>query len=244
MNITRAFMPFVAAILVAPLPEASAQMSAIALVNPRPLSGAKACAVAEVKEGDAWRTLLAARQMDDDRARRVLTQLHDSLTLEVGARPGDVVLRYLTGVVAGSRADVEGGRAAVALAKEMGRHVEAILEVEPAHAGAHHLLGRLHAAVLRMDGFTRFVATRLLGAGELAGASWEEARTRLEVAVAGAPCVPDHHYELARLYAERGEVRPAVARLHDLLSLADPEGPYADVHRKGRRLLARLEGRS
>lgn len=250
-NIARALTPLVVAVglvpvavCLVPASEASAQMPAIGLVSPRPLTGAKACAAAEVKEGDAWRTLLAARQMDDDGARRVLAELHDSLSLELQARPEDVGLRYLTGVVAGSRADVEGGRSAIALAQEMARHVEAILEIEPDHAGAHHLLGRLHAAVLRMDGFTRFVATRLLGGGELAGASWEEARMRLEVAVAGAPCVPDHHYELARLYAERGEVRPAVARLHDLLSLADPQGPYADVHRKGRTLLARLEGRS
>ena len=126
----------------------------------------------------------------------------------------------------------------------MYRRVRDVLRAEPTHPGAHHLLGRLHAAVLRMDGFTRFVATRLMGGGELAGASWDDARTSLEVAAAGAPCVPDHHYELARLYAERGEVEPAVHRLRDLLALAGPDGPYGDVHRKGRQLLASLEGAS
>ena len=58
----------------------------------------------------------------------------------------------------------------------------------------------------------------------------------------GAPCVPDHHYELARLYAEQGQVRPAREQLRDLLALAAPDGPYADVHEKGRALLSRLEG--
>ena len=223
---------------------AEAQSSAISLVQPRPLAGIHACATAEVREGAAWRTLLAARQLPEDEAKETLATLHDSLSREVDARPDDVELRYLLGVVAGSRADVEGGRTSIALGKEMLGHVEKVLQMDPRHAGAQHLVGRLHAAVLRMDGFTRFVATRLLGGGELGGASWEEARVRLEAAVAGAPCVPDHHYELARLYAERGDIRPAMEQLQDLLALADPEGPYADVHRKGRVLLARLEGSS
>lgn len=229
---------------VSPTGPAWGEVRAVSLSKPRPLAGIHACAGSKVEDGNAWRTLLAARQMDDDRAREVLAELHDSLTREVQARPDDIDLQYLAGVVAGSRADVEGGRTAVALAQEMSRRIRRILEVEPDHPGAHHLLGRLHAAVLRMDGFTRFVATRLLGGGELASASWEEARARLELAVAGAPCVPDHHYELARLYAERGEVRPAIEQLQSLLELAEADGLYADVHRKGRVLLARLEGRS
>lgn len=56
--------------------------------------------------------------------------------------------------------------------------------------------------------------------------------------------MPDHHYELARLYAEQGDIRHARDRLADLLMLARPDGPFADVYRKGRILLASLEGTS
>jgi hypothetical protein len=58
---------------------------------------------------------------------------------------------------------------------------------------------------MRLDRVTRFLATRLLGGGELRHASWDEARRLLESAERSEPCVPDHHFELARLYLERGE---------------------------------------
>ena len=222
----------------------SAQSGSISVVEPRRLAGVHSCRAPHVEEGEAWSTVFAARAMDENDAGATLARLHDSLRLEAVASPRDVDVQYLTAVVAGLRADLEGGRSAVRHATEMYRRAQAVLDIEPGHPGAHHLVGRLHAAVLRMDGFTRFVATRLFGGGELAGASWEEARLRLERAVTKAPCVPDHYYELARLYAERGEERSAVDALRDLLLLAGPEGPYADVYRKGRRLLERLEDRT
>lgn len=223
---------------------ASAQTGAIVLPRPEPLSGVHACSAPAVNGGDAWRTVYRTRRLDAEEAKRVLAELHDSLIREARDRPEDVDLQYLLAAVAGSRADVEGGRTRVRMASEMHRRISNVLARDPDHAGAYHLLGRLHAAVLRMDGFTRFVATRIMGGGELGGASWDEARLLLEMAVAGAPCVPDHHYELARLYAEQGDVRPAMDRLEDLLTLTRPDGPFADVHRKGRVLLERLEGRS
>jgi hypothetical protein len=222
---------------------ARARPGSIAVVRPRPLTGVHACSAPTVNEGVAWRTVYRSRGMDEDEAKGVLAELHDSLISVARDRPDDVELQYLLAVVAGSRAEVEGGRTRVRMASEMHRRIQNVLALDPDHPGAYHLLGRLHAAVLRMDGFTRFVATRLMGGGELGDASWEDARLLLEMAVAGAPCVPDHHYELARLYAEQGDVRRAVDRLHDLLTLIRPDGPFGDVYRKGRILLDRLEGR-
>ncbi|NIR39142.1 MAG: hypothetical protein GWN07_25010, partial [Actinobacteria bacterium] len=48
---------------------------------------------------------------------------------------------------------------------------------------------------------------------------------------------------LARLYAERGTPGPAIDRLRDLVALTAPSGLFADLHRKGRELLAELEAR-
>ena len=60
---------------------------------------------------------------------------------------------------------------------------------------------------------------KVLGGSELSGANWDEAQRLLEAAVAGDPCVADHHYELAQLHAARGEIARARDRLEQLLRL-------------------------
>jgi len=243
----RAVVLTVAAVLLASalllLPSAAlGQVGRVTLVDPLPRAGVRGCASAEVEDGSTWSAVYRARQTDEERAKTFLAALHDSLALEVEGSPADVGVQYLLAVVIGVRTDLEGGRTGIGLAKQMHRQVRIVLELDPSHPGAHHLLGRLHAAVLRLDGVSRFVATRLLGGSELRGASWDAARQGLEKAVVGAPCVPDHHYELARLYAEQGDRERAIERLRDAVELARPDGPFADVHSKGRLLLARLEG--
>lgn len=206
----------------------------------RPLAGVRSCPTPWVGTGPGWETVFEARRQDPDVGRRLLAALHDSLHAQLEAGRSDVEIQFLTAVVAGLRADLEGGRSAVGLASEAYRRTSMVLELDPEHAGAHHLVGRLHAAVMRMDRVTRFVATRVLGGGELSGASWPEARVRMEFAVARAPCVPDHHFELARLYAELGQVGRARERLEDALALSTRSGPYSDIRQKAERLLAKI----
>jgi hypothetical protein len=67
------------------------------------------------------------------------------------------------------------------------------------------MMGKLHASVLRLGGFKRFLANTLLGGSALKDASWDRAQGLLEVAVREDPCVPEHHFELARVYAHRGD---------------------------------------
>ena len=49
---------------------------------------------------------------------------------------------------------------------------------------------------------TRWIATRLLGGGELRKATWEEAERNLAFAEERAPGVSEHHLQLANLYAD------------------------------------------
>ena len=70
---------------------------------------------------------------------------------------------------------------------------------------------------------------------KLEGASWEAAQSLLEVAVRGAPCIPEHHFELARVYAQRGDAAAAAREIASVRQLtAGREGPDA-------RLLERAE---
>jgi len=82
--------------------------------------------------------------------------------------------------------------------------------LEPEHARPRYMIGRRHAGVQRMGGLTRWLATNVLGGGRLKEASWAEAERHLRLAEERAPEVPDHHLQLALLYADTG--RPQLAR--------------------------------
>jgi tetratricopeptide (TPR) repeat protein len=143
-------------------------------------------------------------------------------------------------VVLGLRADHEGGASKVKAASRMYDQLRAILVIAPDHIGAHHLLGRLQAGVMRMDRVTRWIATNVLGGGVLRGASWDDAERNLTFAVRHAPSIPDYHFELAHLYEDTG--RPDLARREAELVLAmDPSTVIdASVPAKAAALVARL----
>jgi hypothetical protein len=71
------------------------------------------------------------------------------------------------------------------------------------------MMGRLNAAVLRMSRVTRWLATSLLGGGELKKATWIAAERDLAFAETRVPQVSDHHLQLAYLY--RDTKRPGLA---------------------------------
>ena len=108
-----------------------------------------------------------------------------------------------------------------------------VLELDPRHAGASYMLGRLHASVLRLGGFKRFMAKQLFGGGALEGASWEEAQRLLEVAVVEDPCVSEHHFELAQVYAQRGDASGAERELSYVRELtAGQDGRQARLRQR------------
>ncbi len=123
--------------------------------------------------------------------------------------PNDPEARYWYSAAMGLRAAEEGGRTQVRLAERAHEQSRLTLTIAPDHAGAQHVLGRLHAAVMRLGGFKRFVATQILGGKALSEASWETAESFLAAAAKLQPEVPDHHYELGILYLETD--RPALA---------------------------------
>ena len=128
---------------------------------------------------------------------------------EALAEGDDIGLRYALAVILGLRANAEGGRTKVQLAAALSEQLEVILSAEPDHIGARHMLGRLHAGIRRMGRVNRWLARNVMGGGELADATWEEAEQNLVYAEEQAPWVADHHLQLALLYRDTG--RPALA---------------------------------
>ncbi|HSM62174.1 MAG TPA: hypothetical protein VK849_15305 [Longimicrobiales bacterium] len=188
-----------------------------------------------------WRLVdRASVEEDDDLMRCLLNAAEQLAGRAVEASPEDADRRYALAVVVGLRADREGGRARVQAASRLHEELRRILELAPGHAPARHLLGRLHAGVLRMDGVTRWVATHLLGGGVLGEATWEEAEENLAFAEAELPDVPDHHYELANLYGDTGREALAVAELEHVLALEPVSAMEVAVRVKAERLLQEL----
>ena len=199
------------------------------------------CAAGDEARGQVWLRVVESRQLDEDDANDILEAMADSLAVEAEQRPNDLALQYELALVLGVQADLEGGSDQVHAAEALDSQIEVVLALDPEHPGAQFLRGRLQAAVLRMGGFKRFIATRLLGGDRLRGASWEDARLRLEAAAEGDPCVPDHHYELARLYYDRDEPELAAQQLERFFAVTGSRELFADVLAKGRRLEEEVE---
>ena len=151
----------------------------------------------------------SARTPDPDRMKALLLEAEDHARAALVEHEADVGRRFALAVVLGMRANREGGQTRVQAAASLHDELEVILDIDPDHARARHMMGRLHAGVRRMNRVSRWLATNLLGGGTLKKATWEEAERNLSFAETWAPEVPDHHLQLARLYQDTG--RPDLA---------------------------------
>ena len=93
------------------------------------------------------------------------------------------------------------------------------IAIDSTHDGAYHVLGRWHAEIMRLSGFSRFFAKSFLGAGIFKEASWDSAIANLERAVALDPGRIYHRLELAEVYADRKRYEEARTQLGQALEL-------------------------
>jgi hypothetical protein len=93
------------------------------------------------------------------------------------------------------------------------------LAINPRHHGAHHILGRWNAEIMRLPRVTRFFAKHFLGAQVFDEASWAKAVSHLERAVALAPGRIFHHLALADIYIDVDRRRDAEMQLRVVDSL-------------------------
>jgi hypothetical protein len=148
--------------------------------------------------------------------------------------------RFALALALGVRADRSGGRTKVRAASQLHRELEEILKAAPEHARARHLLGRLHAGVMRLDRVTRWIAMNLLGGGALKAASWAEAERHLAFAEASAPEVLDHHYELAHLFEDTHRPDRALEEADHLSGLVATSEMERLVKERTQELIGRL----
>lgn len=167
-----------------------------------------------------WMLVEASWTIDEkDRRKELLEQAEIHARAATEGHSDDVGRRFALAVVLANRADIEGGRTQVHTAAEFHRELEAILELDPRHARARHLLGRLYAGVRRTNRITRWIATHLLGGGALKKATWQAAEEHLSFAERQAPEVSGHHLQLAALYADTDRLEFALRELEHVFPL-------------------------
>ncbi len=122
-----------------------------------------------------------------------------------------------------------GGKERVRFAEIIYDEATRAIELDPAHDGAHHVLGAWHAEVKQLSGMTKFFAKTFFGAGFFDRASWDSSVTHLERAVELRPEYLYHRLELAQVYlaldrtSDARTQLEAVLRLNPTSDAADPE---------------------
>lgn len=125
--------------------------------------------------------------------------------------PRDITARYWVAAAAGRRADRDDPVYSAKLALEAYELVTGILAEDSSHAGAHHVLGMLHAEVLRAPALVRMVAGRILRMDLARHASPREAERHLRRATELEPETLLYVADLAAFYRDRGRVHEAGA---------------------------------
>lgn len=112
---------------------------------------------------------------------------------------------YWVAATVGLEADNSGGRTKIDLAREAWMQAKRTLAIDSMNAGAHHIIGRLHAGVERLPWPEKLIA-RALGLGPvLRRASWKSAEHEFRLAVELDPTSLVDRIELAKLLIERGK---------------------------------------
>src|SRR5688572_20971157 len=109
----------------------------------------------------------------------------------------------------GRRSLALGKKERVKYAGDVHREANESLRLDSANAGALHVLGRWHAEIMRLSGFSRFMAKNVLGGKTFGEANWKDAVRLMEKAVALEPDRIVHRLELAAIYADMGNTAKA-----------------------------------
>jgi hypothetical protein len=180
---------------------------------------------------------------DGDKVKELLEDAEAHARLAVEGHEDDLGRRFALAVVLGRRADREGGRTKVRVASDFHEELLVILEMDPEHTQARHLMGRLYAGVRRMGRVTRWIATNLLGGNELKKATWEAAEEHLAFAEIRDSGVADYHLQLANLYRDTDRPEMAAAEARHVMDLPATTPLEQAVRTEAEELIEEIEKR-
>jgi tetratricopeptide (TPR) repeat protein len=198
-----------------------------------------------------WRTALAlvdsGKQTPDSVESEERDSLYDLAEIHarraVSATPNDAQAHFILAVAIGRAALTKGTQERVRRATEIRNQAMRAIELDPAHDGAYHVLGRWNAEVMRLSGIKRFFAKSFLGADVFGKASWSGAVSNLERAVELNPTLIYHRLDLAQIYADVGRYGDARAQLQRAASLPETDVMDPGYKREAAALLAAIAGK-
>ena len=165
----------------------------------------------------------ARAHSDQDERIRLFEKVEALANQRLEEDPDDMDARWWRVAVWGLRVDEESARGMVRYARAAYEDAQWILERDPDHPGAHHVMGRLHAGILRVNRVVRFFASRLVGDDALRNASWDSAEYHLRRAVAGEPHALYHRIELILVLEDRGQEDEARAEYRAMMAMGDTD---------------------
>ena len=188
-----------------------------------------------------WMSIESAlTEQDKTKTKSMLKDAEVQARSAITGHESEAGRRFGLAVILGLRTEREGGRTKIGLASELNKELDKILVLDPMHARARHLRGRLNAAVLRMSGITRFIATTIMGGAELKKATWPIAESDLVFAELKVPGVSDHHMQLAKLYRDTKRPELALVEVDHVLAMPFRSTMETAVHDEALKLQKKL----
>ena len=136
----------------------------------------------------------------------------------IRVNPQDAEAHFHLARALGRRALSVGVRDRIKFATEVRAEALEALRLNGDHPGALHVMGVWNAEVMRLNGFSRFMAKNVLGGKVFGEASWDLAVKYMERAVAVDPDRIVHRLDLGKIYEDRGDKAKARAQFELVVS--------------------------
>jgi tetratricopeptide (TPR) repeat protein len=229
---------------------AAGDKAAVALNATAALANYKAAIAADSSNEEAYwkasRTLvdLGEYEPDKDKQKDLYAEAKELATKAVALKPTDPEAHFSVARAVGRVALSVGKKERVRFAKDVRTEAMETLRLDSVHAGANHVMGRWNAEIMRLSGFSRFMAKNFLGGDVFGTASWAEAVRYMERAVALDPVRITHHLDLAEVYRDRnkpGDKEKAMAQFQAVIDGQITDFNDAHYKKEAQDELARLK---
>lgn len=216
---------------------------------------------AQFKSAEAAAVFLEAQKLEPDNVEILcrLAKTHDEAMVDTDSRkeqkrlaqaaldyakraaelhPKSAKAHLSMAITCGRLAPYLDNKAKIAHSKLVKEHAEKALELEPSNSYAHHVLGAWNYEMASLSPLLRTLVKLIYGA--LPTASFEQAESFFQKAVALAPHKVSHRIELGRTYAALNKKDLAREEISTGLSLPEREKDDPNTKRRGKETLAKL----
>jgi tetratricopeptide (TPR) repeat protein len=178
----------------------------------------------------AARSAVDLAEFDPDQAHKVglYKEASGYARRAVAIHPDSATPHFHLARALGREALTYGPGTRVKYAKEVRTEALAALAIDSTNPGALHVMGAWNAEIMRLSGFSRFMAKNFLGGGIFSQASWKNAIDYMEKSVRYDPNRIVHHLDLGKIYQDTGDKARAKTEYEFVVNA--PATDYNDPH--------------